>query len=123
MSHHSQHHFIIQYISLRCTTVNEFYRMIRMGVASNVSRFDISFLSSSKGHCYDSIFCLSEMTKLEMKIGSIICSLGEEPVKLFIEVPRQRFWLTFTFLLKAICGFIIKIPLIRTKISLLWDLN
>ena len=24
---------------------------------------------------------------------SIICSLREEPVKLSIEVPRQRFWL------------------------------
>ena len=30
MSHHSQHYFIIQYISLRGTAVNEFYRMIRM---------------------------------------------------------------------------------------------
>ena len=36
MSHHSQHHFITQYISLRCTAVNEFYRMKRMGVASHV---------------------------------------------------------------------------------------
>ena len=32
MSHHSKHHFITQYISLRGTAVNEFYRMIRMGV-------------------------------------------------------------------------------------------
>ena len=36
MSHHSKHHFIIQYISLRGTAVNEFYRMIRMGVAGHV---------------------------------------------------------------------------------------
>ena len=36
MSHHSKHHFITQYISLRGTAVNEFYRMIRMGVASQV---------------------------------------------------------------------------------------
>ena len=26
MSHHSQRHFITQYISLRCTAVNEFYQ-------------------------------------------------------------------------------------------------
>ena len=32
MSHHSKHHFITQYISLRGTAMNEFYRMIRMGV-------------------------------------------------------------------------------------------
>ena len=30
MSHHSKHHFITQYISLRGTAVNEFYRMIRI---------------------------------------------------------------------------------------------
>ena len=36
MSHHSQHRFITQYISLRGTAVNELYRMIRMGVASHV---------------------------------------------------------------------------------------
>ena len=36
MSHHSQHHCITQYISLRSTAVNEFYRMIRMGVAGHV---------------------------------------------------------------------------------------
>ena len=32
----TQHHFITQYISLRCTAVNEFCRMIRMGVAGHV---------------------------------------------------------------------------------------
>ena len=37
MSHHSKHHFIIKYISLRGIAVNEFYRMIRMGVADHVS--------------------------------------------------------------------------------------
>ena len=36
MSHHSKHHFITQYIFLRDTAVNEFYRMIRMGVAGHV---------------------------------------------------------------------------------------
>ena len=36
MSHHSKHHFITQYISLRDTAVNEFYRMILMGVAGRV---------------------------------------------------------------------------------------
>ena len=36
MSHHSEHHFITQYISLRGTAVNEFYRMMRMGVARHV---------------------------------------------------------------------------------------
>ena len=36
MSHHSKHHVITQYISLRGTAVNEFYRMIRMGVAGYV---------------------------------------------------------------------------------------
>ena len=36
MSHHSKHHFITQYISLGGTAVNEFYRMIRMGVAGHV---------------------------------------------------------------------------------------
>ena len=36
MSDHSQHHFITQYISLRCTSVNEFYGMIRMGVGGHV---------------------------------------------------------------------------------------
>ena len=35
-SHHSKHHFITQYISLRDTTVNEFYRMVRMGVNGHV---------------------------------------------------------------------------------------
>ena len=33
MSHHSKHHLSL---SLRGTAVNEFYRMIRMGVASHV---------------------------------------------------------------------------------------
>ena len=36
MIHHSHHYFITQYIYLRCTTVNEFYGMIRMGVAGHV---------------------------------------------------------------------------------------
>ena len=36
MSHHSQQHFISQNISLRCTAVNEFYRMIRVEVAGHV---------------------------------------------------------------------------------------
>ena len=36
MSHHSKHHFITQFISLRGTAVNEFYHMIRMGVAGHV---------------------------------------------------------------------------------------
>ena len=54
---------------------------------------------------------------------TIICSLREEPVKLSIENPRQRFWLTFRLLLETICGLIIKIPLIRTKTTLPWDLN
>ena len=36
MSHHSQHHFTTQYIYFRCTAVNEFYQMIRMGVAGYV---------------------------------------------------------------------------------------
>ena len=36
MSHHSKHHFIAQYISLRCTAVKEFYRMVRMGVTGYV---------------------------------------------------------------------------------------
>ena len=34
MNHHPKHHFITQYISF--TAVNEFYRMIRMGVAGHV---------------------------------------------------------------------------------------
>ena len=54
---------------------------------------------------------------------TIICSLGAEPVKLFIEVSKHCFRLAVKFLLETISGFIIKIPLIRTKISLLWDLN
>ena len=37
MSHHSKHHFIAEYISLRGTAVNELHRMIRMGVAGHVS--------------------------------------------------------------------------------------
>ena len=38
MSHHSQHHFITQYIFFcRYITVNEFHRMIRMGVAGGHS--------------------------------------------------------------------------------------
>ena len=36
MSHHSKYHFITQYIYLRGIAVNEFYRMIRMGVAGHV---------------------------------------------------------------------------------------
>ena len=36
LSHHSKHHLITQHISLRGTAVNEFYRMIRMGVAGRV---------------------------------------------------------------------------------------
>ena len=36
VSYHSQHHFITQYISSRCTAVNEFHRMIQMGVAGHV---------------------------------------------------------------------------------------
>ena len=40
----------------------------------------------------------------------IICSLGEDLVKLSIELPRQRFWLTF--MMENISGLIIKIPLI-----------
>ena len=54
---------------------------------------------------------------------NIICSLGEELVKLSIEVPSQRFGLTFTFLLETISVFVIELSLIRTKVSLLWDLN
>ena len=49
--------------------------------------------------------CISSQMKL--KLG-IICSLGEELVKLFIEVPRQRSWPTFTFLLENISWLIIK---------------
>ena len=37
MSHHSKQHFITQYISLRSTAVNEFYRMISIGVPGHVS--------------------------------------------------------------------------------------
>ena len=33
----SKHHFITQYISLRGTAVNEFYRMTGMGVAGHAS--------------------------------------------------------------------------------------
>ena len=33
---HSQHHFITQYIYFRCTAMNEFYRMTRIGVANHV---------------------------------------------------------------------------------------
>ena len=36
MSHHPKHHFITQYISLRGTVVNEFYRMIQMRVTGHV---------------------------------------------------------------------------------------
>ena len=36
MGHHSKHQFIIQYISLRGTAVNEVYRITRMGVAGHV---------------------------------------------------------------------------------------
>ena len=36
MSHHLQHQFIAQFISLRYTAVNKFYRMIQMGVARHV---------------------------------------------------------------------------------------
>ena len=55
----------------------------------------------------------------------MISSLGEELlVKLSVEeVQGQRSWLTFMFLLETISGFIIKIPLIRRKMSLLGDLN
>ena len=35
MSHHSKQHFITQYISLRGNAVDEFHRMIRMGVAGH----------------------------------------------------------------------------------------
>ena len=50
--------------------------------------------------------------------GSMIRSLREEPVKLFVEVLRQRFRLTFTFLLETISGFIIKISLLPTSVNL-----
>ena len=36
MSHHSKHHFITQFISLRGTALNEFFRMIRIGVVGHV---------------------------------------------------------------------------------------
>ena len=36
MSHNSEHHFITQHISLRGTAANEYYQMIRMGVAGHV---------------------------------------------------------------------------------------
>ena len=36
MGYPSKHHFITQYISLRGTAVNEFYRMMRMEVAGHV---------------------------------------------------------------------------------------
>ena len=51
---------------------------------------------------------------------TIIFSLREEPVKLSTEVPRQRFWLTFPFLLETVSGLIIEIPLSRD--SLLWEI-
>ena len=37
MNHHSKTHFITQHIFLRGTAVNEFYPMIRMGVAGHVT--------------------------------------------------------------------------------------
>ena len=56
-----------------------------------------------------------------------------ETIKVYIPVhpwfTRRRASKAFyrspktTFLLETISGLIIKIPLIRTKISLLWDLN
>ena len=67
-------------------------------------------------------FCLSlglGLLQQQRVHAAIICSLGEEPVKLSIKVPIQRFWLTFKFLLETISGLTIRIPLIRTKISLL----
>ena len=42
---------------------------------------------------------------------------------LSVEVPKQRFQLTFTHLSETVTGPIIKIPLIRKKILLLSDLN
>ena len=36
MSHHSKHHVITEYISLRGTAVNEFYRIRQIGVAGYV---------------------------------------------------------------------------------------
>ena len=36
MSHHSKHHFITQYMSLRGTAVNDLYGLIRIGVAGRV---------------------------------------------------------------------------------------
>ena len=36
MGHHSKHHFITQYISLRGTAASEFHRMIRVGVTGHV---------------------------------------------------------------------------------------
>ena len=52
MSHHSKHHFITQYISLRGTAVNEFYRMIEMGVAGHVrgSRTETNEYAVGKYH-------------------------------------------------------------------------
>ena len=44
--------------------------------------------------------------------------------KAFYRSPKTTFsWPTFMFLLETISGLIIKIPLIRTKVSLRWGLN
>ena len=60
MSHHSQHYFITQYISLRCTAVNEFYLMIRMGVAGHVrgDRWIMSMQIHELANCHQLTVCI-----------------------------------------------------------------
>ena len=45
---------------------------------------------------------LNMIARGELKMIAIICSLGEKPVKLSIEVPRQRFWLLSRFCWKPV---------------------
>ena len=63
--------------------------------------------------------------KIEALVWSYNLVTRRELVKLFIEVPRQRFWLTFTFLLENISGLIIKIPFNPNKdiVALGFELN
>ena len=56
---------------------------------------------------------------IEMNLWDYNLFTRRRASKLSIELPIKRFWLAFMILLETISGLIIKIPLIKTQISLL----
>ena len=91
MSHHSKHHFITQYISLRGTSVNEFYRMIRMRVASHVKLQLHDAIYRLRSYSNSLIHILS-LSNPHNNVASIQKNRGDKSYRVIValEVTEQR---------------------------------